>query len=143
MTAPLTDVRSRLNQLRAGLYRLHKTLLDSERLAYEAEFGPIRTNGQYLQLLIDDPRFTWLQPYTSLVVRIDEAIDSKEPDALTGAGEFWVQARWLTSDLDSGATNSQRYLAALDRHLPASEAHAGVLSLFESRESSVNNAVHT
>jgi hypothetical protein len=84
-----------------------------------------------LQLLIDNPRFTWLQPYTSLVVRIDEAVDSREPDALTGAGEFWVQARWLTSDLDSGATNSQRYLAALERHLPASEAHAVVLSLFE------------
>jgi hypothetical protein len=132
MTAPLTDVRGRLHQLRAALYRLHKALLDSERLAYEAEHGPIRTNGQYLQLLINDPLFTWLQPYTRLVVHIDEAMDSKEPDALTAAGEFWVQARWMTSDLDSGATNAQRYLAALDRHLPASEAHAVVLGLFAS-----------
>jgi hypothetical protein len=133
MTAALTDVRSRLNQLRAALYRLHKTLLDSERLAYEAEFGPIRTNGQYLQLLIDDPRFTWLQPYTSLVVRIDAAVDSKEPDALHGAGEFWVQARWLTSDLDSGTVSSQRYLAAVKRHPPASQAHAAVLAFFEEK----------
>src|SRR5688572_24507029 len=112
MTAPNIDVRSRLSALRSALYRLHKTLLDSERRAYETEFGPIRSNGQYLQLLIEDPRFTWLQPYTSLVVRIDETLESKEPEALDAAGEYWVQARWLTSDLDSGAVNSQRYLAA-------------------------------
>lgn len=131
MTAPMTDVRGRLSELRNALYTLHKTLLDSERLAYEAEFGRIRSNGQYLQLLINDTRFTWLQPYTRLVVNIDETLDSKEPEALKAAGEYWVQARWLTSELDSGATNSQRYLAALERHLPASAAHSVVLSLFE------------
>jgi hypothetical protein len=131
MTAPLTDVRGRLHQLRAALYRLHKSLLDSERLAYEAEYGPIRSNGQYLQLLINDPRFTWLQPYTSLVVRIDEAVESKEPEALNAAGEFWVQARWLTNELDGGTQAAERYHAALERHRPASEAHGVVLELFE------------
>lgn len=130
MTAPMADVRGRLTELRTALLHLHKALLESERLAYEAEFGRIRTNGQYLQLLIHDARFNWLQPYTRLVVRIDASLDSKEPDALDAAGEFWVQARWLTSDLDSGATNAQRYLAALERHPPATQAHTQVLGLF-------------
>jgi hypothetical protein len=131
MTALLTDVRARLQELRAALFRLHKTLLDSERLAYEAEFGRIRTNGQYLQLLINDSRFTWLQPYTSLVVRIDEALDSKEPDALNAATEFWAQARGLTTNFASGEVSGHRYLSALERHLPASEAHGVVTGLME------------
>src|SRR5262245_27539832 len=109
MTAPITDVRSRLQDLRAALLRLHKTLLDSERMAYEAEFGRIRTNGEYLQLLINDPRFIWLQPYTSLVVRIDETLDSKQPEALNAAVHFWAQARGLTSSSATG----DRYAAAL------------------------------
>jgi hypothetical protein len=132
MTALLPDVRGRLHELRAALFALHKALLDSERLAYEAEFGRIRTNGQYLQLLINDPRFTWLQPYTSLVVRIDEAVDSKEPEALQAAGDFWSQVRHLTGQHEDGTLESQRFLAALERHLPARDAHASVQILLES-----------
>lgn len=85
-----------LSELRMALLKLHKSLLDNERLRYEAEFGPITSNGQYLQLLINHEWFQWLQPYTKLVVGIDETLDSKEPVILEQVDGLWEQARVLT-----------------------------------------------
>lgn len=79
--------------------RLHKTLLDAERLSYEIEHGPIKSNGEYLQLLIHNPRFTWLQPFTSLIVNIDETEESKEPVSEDMVEALWKKTRELTTEL--------------------------------------------
>jgi hypothetical protein len=70
-------LRSRLVELRRGLLRLHKALLDSERSAYERSNGPI-TNSKLLQLLLEDPYFAWLRPYSGLIVEIDEALAGEQ-----------------------------------------------------------------
>ena len=38
-SAESAALRQRLTELRAAVQQLHKTLLDSERLSYEASFG--------------------------------------------------------------------------------------------------------
>lgn len=96
MTLPPDNWRAPLLELRTGLYRLHKTLLDAERLSYEVEHGPIKNNGDYLQLLIHNPRFTWLQPYTKLIVTIDETEESKEPVSAEAVQALWDKAKELT-----------------------------------------------
>ena len=75
--------RARLAEIRETLLVLHKALLDSERTAYEIVHGPIGPPAAFLQLLINNERFAWLRPITTLLVQIDETLAAKKPPATT------------------------------------------------------------
>ena len=59
-------VRDHLKEVRRGLLRLHKALIDAERAVWERETGPV-SNGRFLQALIEDPFFAWLRPFSGLI----------------------------------------------------------------------------
>ena len=65
--------RQRLTELRHALLKLHKTLVDSERVSYEKTIGKIQSPNHFLQLLTGDPWFAWLRPLSQLIVAMDEA----------------------------------------------------------------------
>jgi hypothetical protein len=69
----------RLKDLRNGLLRLHKSLLDSERAAYDRDVARITSPGQFLNLVLNDPWFNWLRDLSQFIVLVDEALDAKEP----------------------------------------------------------------
>jgi hypothetical protein len=73
--------RERLQMIREAILILHKALLDSERTSYEIVHGPIGSPSAFLQLLIGNEWFKWLQPITTLIVQIDEALAAKKPPA--------------------------------------------------------------
>jgi hypothetical protein len=73
--------RQRLQEIRETILVLHKALLDSERTSYELIHGPIASPGAFLQLVINDDWFAWLQPVTKLIVQIDESLAAKRPPA--------------------------------------------------------------
>jgi hypothetical protein len=77
----LDPSRERLQLVRETILILHKAILDSERTAYEIVHGPIASASVFLQLLINDSWFLWLQPITTLIVQIDEALAAKRPPA--------------------------------------------------------------
>ena len=67
MTQPdLSDIRMRL-------LRLHRALLDAEKVEHERAHGAI-TPAAFLQLLIGDPRFSWLSALSELIVQLDDAV---------------------------------------------------------------------
>ena len=74
-----TEARGKLKGVRQTLLSLHKALLDSERTSYQLVHGEIASPAAFLQLLISDPWFAWLQPVTTLLVQIDEALAAKNP----------------------------------------------------------------
>lgn len=76
-----SDARQHLQEVREIILTLHKALLDSERTAYELIHGPVASPSAFLQLLISDPWFSWLQPVTTLIVEIDETLAAKKPPA--------------------------------------------------------------
>ena len=63
---------------RHALLALHKSIIDAERDAIEKTEGAKPTPNQLLQRLVSDPALAWLGALTSLIVRLDEAM---EPDA--------------------------------------------------------------
>ena len=89
-------IRDSLVEVRRGLLRLHKALIDAERRAFERGRGQV-TNAQLLQALIDDPFFAWLRPYSRLIVEIDEALAGAEPVTLPDARGYVEQVRSLVS----------------------------------------------
>ena len=75
---PPDPIRDRLKDVRLGLLRLHKALIDAERGEIERRNGPL-SSGHFLQLLIQDEALAWLRPFSELIVQMDEAFATREP----------------------------------------------------------------
>lgn len=85
-----------LSNVRNELLDLHRSFIEAQRADYEREHGPVAP-GEFLQTLINDPSFAWLQPLTGLVAKVDEVLADE--------------------------TLRQRYLEALQRHPEVLVAH--------------------
>jgi hypothetical protein len=68
----------RISELRMTLLRLHKLLLDQERMTYEQVRGKV-SKGELLQLVINHEQFAWLHRLSELIVQIDELLHADEP----------------------------------------------------------------
>jgi hypothetical protein len=120
-----TPERRLLTDLRKALIKLHKTLLDWERTAYDRLHG--RTTGHpLLQAILTDPQFAWLRPLSELIVRIDETLDNDVADIPGEADAIVAQARKLVSPVDQGEPYAERYQAALQEYPDAVFAHRDV-----------------
>jgi hypothetical protein len=108
--------RQRLSELRQNLLSLHKALLDSERTSYEIVYGPLPSAAAFLQLLINDNRFAWLKPVTSLLVEIDETLAAKKPPATERDFERLIEdTRALLSPSREANGFWKRYSGAVQR----------------------------
>ena len=104
-------VRS-LRELRNGLLRLHKLLLDRECGHYQREHGPVESEHALLGLVLSHPQFQWLRTLSELIVNIDESLEDGEHTA--EPEELFVQARELLAFEAPGTEFQQRYAAARD-----------------------------
>lgn len=118
-----------VNQLSRALLRLHKTLLDGERLAYERVHGRIASNGQFLQLLVGHAWFAWLRRLSHSMARLDELAESKEPSAPDAIGEEIAGIRALLTPSEVGEGFGRQYYDALQRDPDVVLAHAAVRDL--------------
>jgi hypothetical protein len=118
------DLRDRLEKLRRVLLRVHKVLLDGERVRYERAHGRIETSGQFLQLAIGDPWFSWLQPLAGLIVQVDEVLAAGELPAGADAGGLLQQALVLLRADTHGTLFQQEYARALQEDPAAVIVHA-------------------
>jgi hypothetical protein len=123
---PLTEsVLRRMRELRLGLLRLHKALLDAEREDYERVNGQVN-GGELLQLAINHEQFAWLRPVSELIVRIDELLDAVEPASDNDAESLLAEARSLLKPSEAGGGFGQKYFAAIQREPDVVLAHREV-----------------
>lgn len=80
---------ARLRLVRDRLLRLHKTLLDAERRAYERTHGRVDSSGEWLRLVLAHEHFAWLRPMSGLIVQIDDWI--ARADATTAEAEGFLE----------------------------------------------------
>jgi hypothetical protein len=120
-------VRQKLQEVREAVLALHKALLDSERTAYEIVYGAIPSPAAFLQLLINDGRFAWLQPITTLIVQIDEALAAKRPPAASrDLAQLIDDTRALFSPSREMSDFWRRYSGAVQRDPAVAVLHAEV-----------------
>ena len=74
--------------MRRELLDLHRALVDSERREYERVRGRM-TDRAFLEALIGAPELAWINPFTSLIVRLEEAL---EENATENAAEDAAQS---------------------------------------------------
>ena len=116
-----------LIQLRQSLLRMHKTLLDLEREAYERTHGRVDNSYEVLQLVMHDPWFAWLHSLSELVVRIDEMLDAKEPLKESEAVAVIDQARVLLTPSETGSGFQKKYFSSLQQSPDVVLAHSEVV----------------
>jgi hypothetical protein len=128
-------VRARLTALRTALLHLHKTLLEAERISYEASFGKISSPYQFLHLLTNDPWFAWLHPISLLIVAMDEALDAKAKIPLTAetAQALVMRTSEMLVASETGEGFARHYFDALQRDPDVVMAHAAAAKWFRLR----------
>ncbi len=120
----------RLTNLRNGLLRLHRCLLDSERASYERDVARITSPGQFLNLVLNDPWFNWLRELSQFIVLIDERLDLEQPATPEDADRLIAEARKLISPAEEGAGFHRRYFEALQRDPAVVLAHRDMMKVF-------------
>jgi hypothetical protein len=126
--------RKRLQDVRHALVVLHKALVDSERVTYEKTFGAIQSPNRFLQLLTGDPWFAWLQPFSQLIVSLDEILDEEEALTAAGVDAAVKQTRALLAPSESGDGFARHYFEALQRDPDVVVAHGELFKLFGRRK---------
>jgi hypothetical protein len=121
-----------LRELSRRLLRLHKSLLDQERRAWEGDYGPVAA-GHLLRLLLHDARFAWLRPLSSLIAEIDEAVEA--PGGLSGpdADALAERARALFRPPVGDSEFTLQYHERLQRSPEVVMEHAGVMRMLGTR----------
>lgn len=117
-----------LSSLRVHLMRLHKQLLESERIRYEQVRGTV-SRGELLQLVIHHEQFDWLHRLSELIVQVDELLHADEPITAHTIALLMADVRMLLTPDRPGDRFSTKYSAALQAHPEVVMAHADVVSL--------------
>jgi hypothetical protein len=127
-----------LSNVRQSLLRLHKTLLEYQRRAYEKAGGETVNSYQLLKLVLHDQLFAWLHHLSELVVQIDELMDSdkqpKEADALS----LLDQARFLITPSETGDEFQRKYFESLQQSPDVVLAHSEVVKLLGKKISQIH-----
>ena len=127
---PEQATRQRLTDLRNGLLRLHKVLLDSERAVYDRDVQRIRSSAQFLELVLHDDWFAWLRELSQFLVWIDERLAAEEPADSNEAEVLVRQARALLTPDENGTGFERNYFLALQRDPNVVLAHAEMMKTF-------------
>lgn len=122
-------LRRGLKDLRHGLLRLHKALLDAEQVTYERIHGRVGSPAQLLQLVMSDPWFAWLHPLSHLVVRIDEMLEDERTATIEDAHTILAEVRALLKPSEEGEGFERNYYENLQRVPDVVLAHAHVKKL--------------
>ena len=126
-------LHQRLAELRAVLQALHKTLLDSERMNYEASFGRTVSGYDFLHLLTSDPWFAWLAPVTHLFADMDALLDAKEPLTAASVDALLQRTKTLLTPTETGEGFARQYDEVLQRDPDVLFAHVTIFKVLRSQ----------
>ena len=122
-------LRRMLTDVRQGLLSLHKALIVAEQVTFERVYGRVDSTGQLLQLVMNDPWFTWLHPLSNLVVRIDEVLENDEELKTEDVATLLTEVRALIRPSELGDGFERSYYEALQRAPEVVMAHCEIKKL--------------
>jgi len=131
--SPLASDQERLEltEVRQGLIRLHKALLDAERIRFERDHGRIERETELLHLVLHDPWFAWLRPLSALIVQLDERLDSDDPITAREAELLRDEARSLIVPSVTGEGFRRNYHRSLQESPEVVLAHGNLARSFK------------
>ena len=124
--------RDELKNLRQGMLRLHKLLLDTERIGFERARGKISNSYEFLQLALKDPWFDWLHRLSELIVEVDEMLDTLNSDKAPTEddGKALIdRIKQLLSPSESGSEFQKNYFLSLQQSPDVVLLHSELMKL--------------
>ena len=98
------------------LLSLYSALIAAERLTYERILGRVGSTDDLLQLVLNNPWFTWLYPMLDLLLRIEQLLDDDAFDITHENIEHLVaEVRTVTRPSIEGDGFERAYYEALNR----------------------------
>jgi hypothetical protein len=95
---------------------LYSALIVAEQLTYERIHGRVGSTDELLQLVLNDPWFTWLCPVLDLLLRIDQLLGDDAFDIThENVRHLVAEARTLTRPSVEGDGFERAYYEALHR----------------------------
>jgi hypothetical protein len=122
-------LRRMLTDVRQGLLGLHKALIVAEQVTFERIYGRVDSTGQLLQLVMNDPWFTWLHPLSNMVVRIDEVLEDDGQLTTEDVAILLTEVRALIRPSELGDGFERSYYEALQRAPDVVMAHCEMKKL--------------
>jgi hypothetical protein len=124
--APFDDLRA----LRGPLLALHKEVLATERRNLERVHGEL-TGAQFLQIVSDPLRYGWLQPFSELILALDDTLEGADNDEgeIATPEELLERARGLLLPPKEATPFGRRYLSLMQGEPALVMAHAAVAKL--------------
>jgi hypothetical protein len=120
-------LRHTMLEVRQNLLSLYSALIVAERLTYERIHGCVDSEDKLIQLLLNDPWFTWLCPLLDLLLRIDQLLADDAFDITHENVEHLVaEVRTLTRPSIEGDGFERAYYEALNRAPEVLLAHLHV-----------------
>jgi len=86
----MSDPREKLRDLSAAARTLHHRLLVATQKSFEKLHGRVEGPGKLLQLVVHDPLFAWLRPFSQQLALLDElanAAELQDADVATAEAE--------------------------------------------------------
>ncbi|HEY7242200.1 MAG TPA: hypothetical protein VH600_23735 [Burkholderiales bacterium] len=120
-------------KLRRELLELHRALVDSERREYERVRGRV-TGRAFLEALIGAPELAWLGPLTSLIVRLEEAVEENTAHGAAVA-DCTAEIRKLLRPNAGGFGFQRKYAEAMQRSPEVVVAHGRAVAAVGREES--------
>jgi hypothetical protein len=119
-----------LRALRVPLLALHKEVLATERRNLERIHGEL-PGAQFLQIVSDRLRYGWLQPFSELILALDDTLEGVDDDEAEFATpeELLERARDLLLPPKEGTSFGRRYLSLMQSEPALVMAHAAVAKL--------------
>jgi hypothetical protein len=116
---PITHVdplRRTMLDIHERLFSLYSALIVAEQHTYERIHGRVGSTDELIQLLLNDPWFTWLCPLLDLLLRIDQLLNDDAFDITHENVEHLVaEVRALTRPSIEGDGFERAYYEALHR----------------------------
>jgi hypothetical protein len=109
----------RIEALRAALLALHREILAAERYDMERFSGKL-SGAEFLQIVTDSLRYSWLLPLSELIVALDESLADEEAEL----EPLLERARLLVAPPDPETAFGQQYLRLLQNAPGVVLAHA-------------------
>jgi hypothetical protein len=119
-----------LRESRNLLLKLHKSLVDHDRVTYEA-FNGKTTSTEFLHLLLNNPDLEWLRRFSTLIVDIDEMFAQRDGFSEEQIDSHLDRMRELMAMEGEDGFFQAKYRLALQNDLDAAALHADIKKLLQ------------
>ena len=116
-------LRKRLDAAHGALLRVHKAIIDHERVRYERQHGSVGGPVEFLEIVIRHPWFAWVRPISELIVQIDEFTAAKEPADPKDGEALLAKARELLVPSETGDDFRREYHRAVQESPEVAVTH--------------------